>query len=194
MNRTPLLVALVALVAFTAAFLPAPRPADAEHPKPVTISVDPAAPTELDVVSVTVAGDMGEQFCGVSSAAFVDLEKTQIGIFVWEASQYCTLLLRPTTFSITEEIGLLPAGEYTVWTSSGKFDAVNDAHLVNLEVIGVAGVGGIAELPRLERQPLDAASSSGVSAGVVAGIVAAAAAGVLALGGAAWYGRKRLTN
>ena len=193
MNRTPLLVALVALVAFAAAFLPGPRPADAEHPKPVTISVDPAAPTELDVVSVTVAGDMGEQFCGVSSAAFVDLEKTQIGIFVWEASQYCTLLLRPTTFSITEEIGLLPAGEYKVWTSSGKFDAVNDANLVNLEVSGVAGVGGITELPQLERQLLEA-NSSDVSAGVLAGIVAAAAAGVLALGGAAWYTRKRLIN
>ena len=193
MNRTPLLVALVALVALAAAFLPAPRPADAEHPKPVTISVDPAAPTELDVVSVTVAGDMGEQFCGVSSAAFVDLDKTEIGIFVWEASQYCTLLLRPTTFSITEEIGLLPAGEYTVWTSSGKFDAVNDANLVNLEVSGVAGVGGITELPQLERQLLEA-NSSDVSAGVLAGIVAAAAAGVLALGGAAWYARKRLTS
>ena len=194
MNRTPLLVALVALVALAAAFLPAPRPADAEHPKPVTISVDPAAPTELDVVSVTVAGDMGEQFCGVSSAAFVDPEKTTVGIYLWQTSQYCSLILRPTTFSVTEEIGLLPAGDYLVWTSSGTFDAVNDANIVTFQVSGVAGVGGIAELPQLERQPLGAASSSDVSGSVVAGIVAAAAVGVLALGGAAWYARKRLTS
>ena len=52
-------------------------------------------------------------------------------------------------------------------------------------------VGGIAELPDVAGLPLKAEGSSGPSAGVVAGVVAAVAAGALALGGAAWYARRR---
>ena len=119
--------------------------------------------------------------------------KNQIGIFLFSTAQICSQIWRPTTFSFTEEIGLLPAGEYRAWVTSFRFDAVNDLELVIFEVSGVAGVGGIAELPQLERGAL-AADTSDVGAGVIASIVAAAAAGVLALGGAAWYARKRLTT
>lgn len=53
-------------------------------------------------------------------------------------------------------------------------------------------VGGIAELPEVvARAPLEAPGSSGPSTSVVAGIVAAATAGAFALGGAAWYARRR---
>ena len=52
------------------------------------------------------------------------------------------------------------------------------------------GVGGIAELPEVAETRLEAASS-GVSASVVANFVTAVAAGALALGGAAWYARRR---
>ena len=61
-----------------------------------------------------------------------------------------------------------------------------------------ASVGGIAELPRLDGgqadvagAPLAAGESSGLSAGLLAGIVAGATAGAIALGGAAWYVRRR---
>ena len=54
-------------------------------------------------------------------------------------------------------------------------------------------VGGIAELPDVAGTPLEAEAGGpwGPSASVVAGVVAAIAAGALALGGAAWYARRR---
>ena len=58
-------------------------------------------------------------------------------------------------------------------------------------IVGLGGVGGIAELPEAAGAPLEAGASSGPSAGVLAGIVAAAAMGAVALGGAAWYVRRR---
>lgn len=53
------------------------------------------------------------------------------------------------------------------------------------------GVGGFFASPDLDALPLDTADSSGPSGGVLAGIAAAVAAGVIALGGATWYGRRR---
>lgn len=59
-------------------------------------------------------------------------------------------------------------------------------------VVGPKGVGGNAELPDVQAAPLETQSSS-VSPRVVAGSVAAiAVASVFALGGAAWYVRRRL--
>ena len=55
----------------------------------------------------------------------------------------------------------------------------------------IVGVGGIAELPEVAGAPLEAADSSGPSAGLLAGIAALAGVGALALGGAAWYARRR---
>jgi len=51
-------------------------------------------------------------------------------------------------------------------------------------------VGGITELPDVAGTPLEAGGSPGRSASVVGGVVAAVAA-ALALGGAAWYARRR---
>ena len=53
-------------------------------------------------------------------------------------------------------------------------------------------VGGIAELPDVAGTPLEAPASSRSNAAVLAGIAAAVAAGAVALGGAAWYARRRL--
>lgn len=53
-------------------------------------------------------------------------------------------------------------------------------------------VGGVAELPDGDGvAPLQTSGSSGLDAGLLAGIAAAAA---VALGGAAWFARKRLTS
>ena len=52
-------------------------------------------------------------------------------------------------------------------------------------------VGGIAELPEIAGAALEAVDSSGTNAGILAGVAGAVAAGVVALGGAAWYARKR---
>ena len=53
------------------------------------------------------------------------------------------------------------------------------------------GVGGIAELADEAGTPLAAPDSSGSNTGLIAGIVAAIAAGTVALGGAAWYTKRR---
>jgi len=53
-------------------------------------------------------------------------------------------------------------------------------------------VGGIAELPQVTGgTPLEAAGSSGSNNALIAGVVAAATAVVLAMGGTAWYARRR---
>ena len=55
----------------------------------------------------------------------------------------------------------------------------------------IGSVGGIAELPEVAGTSLEAPDSSGTNTGLLAGSVAAVAAGAIALGGAAWYGRRR---
>ena len=194
MNRTALLVALpmassFPLVCLGASFLPDPRGTAAEDP--IKITINPTTPTELDAVSVTLAGDLGEPYCGLDAMFFLYPDKDQIGIYLSSTAQVCDLLFRPSTFSFTEEIGLLPAGEYRAWSFSHQFDAVNNVELVTFEVSGDAEVGGIAELPQLERTGLEA-DSSDVHSGVLAGVVAAVAAGILALGGAAWFAWRRI--
>ncbi|MCH7718399.1 MAG: hypothetical protein IIB21_02915 [Chloroflexi bacterium] len=64
-----------------------------------------------------------------------------------------------------------------------------------------APVGGIAELPRLDGgqadvagAPLAAGEPSGLSGGLLAGSIAGATAGAIALGGAAWYIRRRVAS
>ena len=52
-------------------------------------------------------------------------------------------------------------------------------------------VGGIAELPDVAGRRLETAASPGSGAGFAAWVAAAVAAGVVALGGAAWYARRR---
>ncbi len=52
-------------------------------------------------------------------------------------------------------------------------------------------IGGVAELAGEASTPLAAPDSSGSNTGLIAGIVAAIAAGTVALGGAAWYTRRR---
>ncbi len=54
-----------------------------------------------------------------------------------------------------------------------------------------SSVGGVAELPEVTGAPLQATGSSGGNAGLIAGLIAAVVAGAVALGGAAWYVRRR---
>lgn len=58
-------------------------------------------------------------------------------------------------------------------------------------LLGGGGVGGVAELPEAAGAPLQATGSSGGNAGLIAGLIAAVVAGAVALGGAAWYVRRR---
>ena len=57
--------------------------------------------------------------------------------------------------------------------------------------VSVTAVGGVAELPEVAGAPLQATGSSGGNAGLLAGLIAVVVAGAVALGGAAWYVRRR---
>ena len=56
---------------------------------------------------------------------------------------------------------------------------------------GCPAVGGVAELPEVAATPLGAPDSSASTAGLLISMAGAVAAGTLALGGAAWYARRR---
>ena len=58
-------------------------------------------------------------------------------------------------------------------------------------LLGGTGVGGVAELPEVAGAPLQGTGSSGSNAGLIAGVIAAVVSGAVALGGAAWYVRRR---
>ncbi|MCH8850884.1 MAG: hypothetical protein IIC89_08675 [Chloroflexi bacterium] len=53
------------------------------------------------------------------------------------------------------------------------------------------GVGGIAELPDVDSAALETPGTSSITTAEFARIAAAGAAAVIALGGAAWYARRR---
>ena len=58
--------------------------------------------------------------------------------------------------------------------------------------LSAQAVGGVSIDLDVDGLPLEAPGSSGRNAGLIAGIVAAIAAGAVTLGGAAWYGRRRV--
>ena len=204
MYRTPILVALAAasgaaLVVLAAVFLPGPHPTDAGSPALFveSITIEPSAPTRLEAVSITLAGEAPTS-CPVTTAH--TRSGNDIYVTILHGPGHCSLVF--VSFNVTEQLGLLPAGTYQVliceitephWLN--KFCSAPESFELletTLEVTFIA-VGGIAELPPLERAALEADSSE-VSAGVLASIVAAVAAGILAVGGAAWHARRRLTG
>jgi len=63
--------------------------------------------------------------------------------------------------------------------------------LVTVQALPAGPVGGIAELPDMAETALKAERSASTSVALVAALATALAAGVIALGGAAWYVRRR---
>ena len=63
-----------------------------------------------------------------------------------------------------------------------------------VEIFDLVPVGGITELPGVAEAPLEDSGRPGASVGLLAAVAAGAAAGVIALGGAAWYARRRYTR
>lgn len=93
------------------------------------------------------------------------------------------------------------SGSMTI-TNAQKVDLLADLWYLNIHTAACLGgeirgqlaqeeVGGVAELPEAAGAPLQATGSSGGNAGLIAGLIAAVVAGAVALGGAAWYVRRR---
>ena len=85
------------------------------------------------------------------------------------------------------------ANTSTNWDKDGLSDweELDPAQPASRDPFINVGVGGIAELADEAGTPLAAPDSSSSNTGLIAGIVAAIAAGTVALGGAAWYTKRR---
>ena len=90
---------------------------------------------------------------------------------------------------------LTPTDVQNIKDGLSYFNVHTDAFLAG-ELRGqilLIAVGGVAEFPDTTGAPLPATdSSSGSNGGLVAGLAIAATAGGIALGGAAWFARRRL--
>jgi hypothetical protein len=93
--------------------------------------------------------------------------------------------LKNTGVQVTDTRAANPPGEYVGHTKPR----------IQLDAAAAFAVGGIAELPPLAETAAEGAATpadgSGWSAGAYAALAGGLAAAVLALGGAAWYGRRR---
>ena len=97
-------------------------------------------------------------------------------------------------FTVGDQVGVwgnfCPPPCITICLEGGTAGNLLVKGIVGLEPVGV---GGIAELPEVAGTPQEAPDASGPSAGLLAGI-AGAAAGAVALGGAAWWARRRVAG
>ena len=89
--------------------------------------------------------------------------------------------------------GSIPGANVSVdlTTQFGEEEAVPIESGVFFCLPTIKAVGGIAELPDVDGTALETPASSGRNTGVLAGVIAAGVAGAVALGGAAWYARRR---
>ena len=168
----------------------------------VLLAVDSPPAAAQDTVIITVGDNW---FCDPSFQNDVcTMEVAVGGTVLWDFSaagikhtttEGCTLCAAPSLPPLWDSDIVEPGGTFAfTFSQPGTF--AYDSTLQPLEMRGVivvqsGPVGGIAELPEMAGTPLGAGDSSGRSAVPLAGAVAAVAAGAIALGGAAWYGRRQ---
>lgn len=173
------------------ALAPDSPPAEAGETFPLTI--EPASPTEADFITITFEGVLPNTCYDVTSSHTRSEDLIRIIVDADPGEGYCVLVLGG--FSVTEEIGPLPAGSYQVtgivYEPFPFLCTLPPCSATTAFGVTSVSVGGIAELPELARKSLEGGESSGPGAGVLAGIAGALAGGVVALGGAAWYVRGR---
>jgi len=183
MSRSRLLFALATLAALGGALLLDSGRAGAGS-SIISITVEPSAPTDLDITRMTVAGEL----YGVCHASSSHIRSgNAIAIFVGqEPGNYCAAVYIAWPFSVTEEIGQLPAGDYQVVVYAG---VIPEAGL-SFHVSG-ASVGGIARLPDVDGASMKPPASSRSHLSAFAWLAGGVAAGAAALASAAWYARSK---
>ena len=154
---------------------------------PEQVLVTPLLPTEADTVSIEVRGLLPTPCFEAVSSHVLAGNSIFVTIDLVEVASHCAQVL--SAYSISEEVGQLAPGSYFVEaTVNAPYPCDPCTETATFEVAGPP-VGGFAELPHGNgAASLDASASSGPSAGALASIIAgivAAAAGVVALAGAA---------
>lgn len=130
-------------------------------------------------------------------------DKTGVGAGTYRAG--CIVFFGPSSFYVGEVMnvdfscGSTP-GQESVTLDHGTpadshVDLIADPDPDETLTINCGGVGGIAEVDSdLAGLALEAPEQSGGNTGLLIAIAAAVATGVVALGGAAWYTRKRVIS
>lgn len=171
------------------------------------------SPTEVEVQAALVVTSVSVETLGVATWTGTGrLESLGPGVV---SVSGCLLINSPDgSLSATKEQVLVLDNapgkivEPHVMNYSGRFDATNNTFsgsilpipaIVDSDNSGVAdnceaSVGGVAELPGADAEPLEALDSSGPRWGVLAGIAAALLASVILLGGAAWKAKGRFSR
>ena len=165
----------------------------------ISVTVDPPAPTESDDIKITVAGELPTVCFHVNSSHTVSGNVVYITVEAVEVlppGMSCLQVVIP--FSITEEIGQLPAGVYVVQTTVNTPPCVDVTSFEVQEVVQPTptlspGVGGMVDLlvDRSQAPPSAAESGGSPPHAALAGGLAAAA---LALTGGLWYARRRFSR
>lgn len=161
-----------------------------------TITIEPANPTEADSITITVSGYMAAKcYDDISSSHSLTENVISITIDAIPGTGFCPFALG-VPYSVTENIGGLPAGDYQVDATVYEpfpLDCGSPpcSASANFGVGPVPPVGGVAELPDVAQTPLETTDSTGLRAGVWGAAGAIAVTGASMLGGMAWRLRKR---
>jgi plastocyanin len=149
----------------------------------------PAAAATIDVN----AGDFwfcSSSFSGINCTTTINVGDT----VTWHFS---SAFLNHTTTSNTaiwDSGKVASGGTFShLFSSPGTFAYVCMNHPTLMKgtiVVNAPSVGGIAQLPDAANAPLNGTSSGSSGVGLIAGS-AAIALGIVAMGGAAWYARRR---
>ena len=166
----------------------------------------PSHAAQAATANVAVSGTIGQTwFCSIAYQGGVCPTTVSVGDTVqWNFSG--DIYSAHSTRHCSDGCDATPSGTplwdsptATVQTHSYTFNSPGvypyqcEVHplLMQGEITVVAGVGGVAELPDIDASPAKSTDASGNSTVLLAGI-AAGAVSVLALGGAAWYARRRI--
>ena len=155
----------------------------------------------------TGAGQVVLNDAGTSADVFLTFSGLGSEVIAWHI--HCPAAEDETAAVVFDPGITTSTSPRVTWDASSSPDPVS-AHVANLQAglcyfnvhtLAIPGgairgqitniVGGVAELPEVAGAPLKETGSSGGNAGLFAGVIAAVVAGAVALGGAAWYVRRR---
>lgn len=156
-------------------------------PRPGTDEIVWADCDRASALEFTQVAGVYSVFCAVSAD-----ESTFLGILA-EVDYTCSSSVSSgNTLTLAQNVTRI-SDENISQLSLRRFDPDGPANeVLTVNCVAPSPIGGVGSFPDVEGSaPSETPASSGGNAGVVATLIAALTAGALALGGAAWYARRR---